>query len=89
MKIRIKKPEPRPCIVNGRRALLHDMFVKAWMHGTAATIGGFTAGQEAHACAIVEYEDGHLDEVHIGSIRMLDSDLLFKRYLWKEESDAD
>ena len=64
MKLQVKMSEPRPCLVNvageKRRALCHLLFVSAWTHGAAATIGGFSAGQETRPQVIVEYEDGDI-----------------------------
>ena len=87
MELRAKKmPEPRPCMVRQEgRALLHLIFVKAWAHGAAVTIGGFCAGQETMPMALVELEDGRLDCVAVDAVQMLDSEELFERYVWGDE----
>lgn len=92
MEIQIKMPEPRPCLVSvsgeKRRVLCHLLFVSAWTHGAAATIGGFSAGQETLPKALVEYEDGQLDAAPIGAVSMLDSRELFGSYAWTEAGEA-
>ncbi len=52
--------------------LCHGFGFKAWTHGAAVTVGGFPAGQESHAVAIVELSDGTLQEVPLGHVTMLD-----------------
>ena len=78
MELRVTGPEPRPCVVRQEgRALFHGFFVRAWTHGAAATIGGFSAGQESHPMAIVEFEDGRVDAVAIDAWRVRDSKGMF------------
>lgn len=85
MELRVSGPEPRPCVVRQEgRALFHGFFVMAWTHGAAATIGGFSAGQESHPMAIVEFEDGRVDAVAIDAVRMLDSKERFGEYSFEE-----
>lgn len=79
--------EPRPCVVRqDGMALCHGFYVRAWTHGAAATIGGFSAGQEAVAMALVEYPDGMIDSVAADAVRMLDSAEVFRQYSFEEES---
>lgn len=80
MDMKIKMPDPRPCTVSGERALLHFFFVRAWTHGESAMIGGFTAGQESHPCALVEYPSGDMDVVGARAVHMLDSEGMFGQY---------
>lgn len=87
MELQIKMPEPRPCTVSGKRALLHTFFVHAWTHGAAATIGGFSAGQETKPCALVEYQNGDVDYVGARAVHLLDSDEVFRKYSFEEESN--
>ena len=87
MELQIKMPDPRPCIVYGKRkALLHLFFVYTWTHGESAMIGGFPAGQESKPVALVEYPDGSIETVYAGGVQMLDSDEVFKHYSFEEES---
>lgn len=84
MELQIKMPQPRPCMVRQEGcALLHLLFVRAWTHGAAVTVGGFSAGQETAPMALVEYEDGRLDAVAVGAVTMLDSAELFAEYAWE------
>lgn len=92
MELQVNMSEPRPCLVNvageKRRALCHLLFVSAWTHGAAATVGGFSAGQETRPQVIVEYEDGQLDTAPVGAVTMLDSAGLFAEYAWAEKGEA-
>lgn len=89
MKFQVEMSEPRPCLVNvageKRRALCHLLYVSAWTHGAAATIGGFSAGQETRPEAIVEYENGQLDTAPVGAITMLNSAEVFAEFSWERE----
>ena len=88
MELRVSGPEPRPCVVRQEgRALFHGFFVRAWTHGSSVTIGGFSAGQEAHPMAIVEFEDGRVDAVAIDAVRMLDSKERFGEYSFGGEGE--
>lgn len=67
---------PRPCVVAKRGEDLrygkcHGFGFKAWTHGAAVTIGGFTAGQESYAVAIVEFNDGHIEQVPVEQVTMI------------------
>lgn len=65
----------RPCTVEHggatRRAVCHGFGFKAWTHAAAITVGGFPAGQESMAVAIVELEDGSLFEAPLKDVTML------------------
>lgn len=80
----------RPCIVTiggeEHRGLLLDIGFRMWTHGAAATIGGFTAGQESHPCAIVELENGYIKTCDLDCLRMLDSAGVFKEYCFYDEN---
>lgn len=72
------RPELRPCLVRGtdgmhsERALFHRWSFKAWTHGAAITVGGFPAGQEAYAFAIIEREDGTVTTEEPCNIKFVD-----------------
>lgn len=72
------EPKFRPCAVRDpggdepRCGLLHAFGFKAWTHGAAVSVGGFTAGQESHAVGIVEFPDGRIEEVPVGRIAMVE-----------------
>lgn len=77
----------RPCIyndgVNGDvHALLHFVYPKSWTHGAGATIGSAPAGQETHAAAAIELEDGRMLDARLYQIKMLDSEFEFKDREW-------
>lgn len=71
---------PRPCAVckcgKGETLYgwLHVLGFKAWTHGASVTVGGFTAGQESHAVGIVEFRDGHIEEVPVEHISLVKED---------------
>lgn len=66
----------RPCVVDcvdhKLEAVCHRLYVRQWTHGEAITVGGFPAGQESEAFALVEYDDGELDTVPARSVRFTD-----------------
>ena len=66
----------RPCVVESvdhkLDALCHMLFVKSWTHGESALIGGFSAGQESEAFALVEYNDGKLETVPARDVKFTD-----------------
>lgn len=70
----------RPCLVYGLRAMLHCFFVSA--HVRDALLVGETPGQVSRILALVEYEDGKMDIVGPGAIKMLDSNEVFSEYDW-------
>lgn len=82
--IELCRPQPRPCMVvigsEEKHALFHGFSMKSWTHGAAASIGGFSAGQESFATAVVELEGGSLDEVPVKNVLMLDSKHEFSCY---------
>jgi hypothetical protein len=78
----------RPCIYNNGadgdvHALLHFIYPKSWTHGAGITIGSASAGQETHAYAVIELEDGTIIDVPIRRIRILNYGE-FDEYCWKE-----
>lgn len=86
-------PEMRPCLLGDgeskRRALLHCFGFKAWTHGAAVIIGGFPAGQESHAMAVVELESGEVLEVPVIEVTMLDTREKMDGMAWPESAGAD
>ncbi len=72
--------KPRPCVVYKSEkdetfcGWLHALGFKAWTHGAAVTVGGFTAGQESYAVGIVEFSDGHIEEVPVAHISLVKED---------------
>lgn len=73
------EPRSRPCVVAGRGGDVrcgrcHGLGFEALTHGAAATVGGFTAGQESRAVGIVEFSDGHIEEVPVAHISLVKED---------------
>lgn len=64
--------EYRPCMVGDRRALFHGWEEKAWTVPDGLTPGSAPGGQVKLSLAIVEYEDGTMDEVAPMQIRFTD-----------------
>ncbi len=64
--------EVRPCYVNGKKALFHK-----WVHNKN-TINI----QQEYEMAIVEYEDGHIDEVAPKEITFIDGKI--NEYAFRE-----
>lgn len=71
----------RPCLVTicgeEHRGLLLDIGFRMWTHGSAISVGGFTAGQESHPCAIAELDDGEIVACDLDCLRMVDTDSVF------------
>lgn len=82
MELKVKRPDPRPCIVYGDvRALFHGFMQNSGYH----LFAGFTPMQYATPSAIVEFEDGQLGAVPVSNVRMLDSAELFSEFDFGEE----
>lgn len=64
--------EYRPCMVGDRRALFHGWEEKAWTVPDGLAAGSAPGGQVKMSVAIVEYEDGSVDEVAPLQIRFID-----------------
>lgn len=76
-------PDFRPCIVNEKKALFHR-----WVDDAEAMSGGLcVGGPHWKVYGLVEYEDGHVEEVSPDIIKFLDSK--FKCYYWPEENNKD
>lgn len=69
---------PRPCVIgetsygDGKRGVCYGIYVREWTHGAAVTIGGFPAGQESRAYAVVEFDGGHMSEGPAETVRFTD-----------------
>lgn len=91
--IELCRPQPRPCMVvigkEEKRALFHGFSMKSWTHGAAASIGGFSAGQESFATAVIELDSGRLAEVPVVNVTMLDSKYEFSCYDFTFDSISD
>ena len=80
MELQVKMPEPRPCIADGRRGLLHMFGCVAYTHSAGATVDSLPAGQVMQPCGVVEFKDGEVKAVPVFRLKMLDSAELFEGY---------
>lgn len=65
---------PIPCLIGDgeqrQQGLCHGFGFRAWTHGAAVTVGGFTAGQESYPVAIVEFPNGQLKEIPLHEVQL-------------------
>ena len=61
--VEIRTAEYRPCHVNGKKALFHRWGERAQVIGPSLLRGGHPGGQLHDIFAVVEYEDGKVQEV--------------------------
>lgn len=87
MELQVKMPEPRPCIADGRRGLLHMFGCVAYTHPAGATVDSLPAGQEMQPCGVVEFEDGEVKAVPVFRLKMLYSADLFAEYCFTERGE--
>lgn len=72
--------EPRPCVVNGSRALFHG-----WAEMEKPNIeDGKQVGCWKQTVALIEYQNGSVEPVAPGKVRFLDGGEMFARYDWGE-----
>lgn len=70
--------EPRPCMVNGSRALFHG-----WAELEKPNIEcGKQVGKWKQTVALVEYQNGTVEPVTPGKVRFLDGAEVFSRFDW-------
>jgi len=70
--------DPRPCMVNGSRALFHG-----WAEMEKPNIeGGKQVGCWKPPIALIEYQSGAVEPVSPGRVRFLDGAEVFSRYDW-------
>ena len=70
--------EPRPCMVNGARALCHGLFEVE----QPFIVEGESKGNFKSVRAAVEYYNGSMELIKPNGLRFLDSDRVFSRYDW-------
>ena len=72
--------EPRPCVVNGSRALFHG-----WAEMEKPNIeDGKQVGCWKQTVALIEYQNSSVEPVTPGKVRFLDGGEMFARYDWGE-----
>lgn len=67
-----RKGMPRPCVVDGERCTCHLLYVACWTHGAGLTAGSFPAGQESRSMALIEHEDGSMENVDACKVTFTD-----------------
>lgn len=84
--ITIKNSQYRPCFVDGRKALFHKFEgVRFAPPKSFCDVDkDIVIGRDL---AIVEYEDGKVDEVSVTKLRF--ADRLFQQYVFCEDSGSD
>lgn len=65
--------ELRPCLVDGKRALWHEWTTRWEIVPPSIMTGGHGGGQVSASFALVEYEDGTVEEVYPSRVRFLDT----------------
>lgn len=64
--------EYRICVVDGQKTLFHRWHEFCNVVGASPMIGGAPAGQVKYTLGIVEFEDGHVEEVAPHKIKFMD-----------------
>lgn len=76
----------RPCHVRARQghlsALFHGFFV--YQYTSTAILQGEMGGQQSHAQAVVEFENGQVNIVNAYDVKFLDSREKFEEFSWME-----
>ena len=75
--------EYRPCLVKGQHALFHRWEDNSEIYAPSVMIGGHGGGVVKYTCAIVEYEDGHVERVKPEDVTFVDH--LIKEYAFLTE----
>ena len=75
--------EYRPCLVKGQHALFHRWEDNSEIYAPSVMIGGHGGGVVKYTCAIVEYEDGHVERVKPEDVTFVDH--LIKEYAFPAE----
>ena len=91
-------PERRPCMVDTyereegkkieRRAFFHLFATSAYPIEPSLLKGGHPGGQVSKPVAIVEYEDGTVEDVLPSRVRFLDTEWLMEQYAWGEDKEV-
>lgn len=71
--IRVYK-ELRPCMADGKRAMFHKWVTVREIVPPSIMKGGHLGGEVQDDFALVEYVDGTVAKVDVGSVRFLDSE---------------
>lgn len=63
----------RPCLVNGKKALFHRWFEYSQIVAPSPMVGGHSGGEVKAVLALIEFEDGTVEELFPNKIRFLDN----------------
>lgn len=77
--------EYRPCFVKNQRALFHRWEENSEIYAPSLMVGGHNGSIVKYTCAIVEYEDGHVERVKPEAVTFVDH--LIKEYAFPESED--
>ena len=70
--------EPRPCVVDGSRALFHG-----WAELEKPNIeDGKQVGRWKNVVAVIEYQNGSVEPVAMNKVRFMDGAAMFSQYSW-------
>ena len=64
--------ERRPCTIDGRKAIYHQWIYRASVVPPSMTANGHKGGQICQVLGLVEFEDGHMEDVIPEAIRFAD-----------------
>lgn len=81
--ITVRNSEYRPCIVKCQNALFHRWEDNSEIYAPSPMVGGHAGGIVKYTCAIVEYEDGHVERVKPEDVTFVDH--LIKQYAFSAE----
>ena len=79
----VRNSEYRPCLVKGQHALFHRWEDNSETYAPSLMVGGHGGGVVKYTCAIVEYEDGHVERVKPEDVTFVDH--LIKEYAFPAE----
>lgn len=85
-KIIFATSEYRPCLVKGQHALFHRWEDNSEIYAPSLMVGGHGGGVVKYACAIVEYEDGHVERVKPEDLVFVDN--IIKDYAFPEHQES-
>lgn len=85
--VTIQDSQYRPCFAKGQRALFHKWEDNSEIYAPSLMVGGHACGVVKYTCAIVEYEDGHVERVKPEDVMFADN--LIKEYAFPEYGESE
>ena len=77
-------PERRPCYVDDRKGVFHQWINRAEVVAPSMMVGGHPGGQLWEVFGLVEFEDGHMEEVYPMEVQFADGGY-FEDTAWIEK----